>query len=84
MANVASELSGMSTAANSGLISPATARPNGRERYQISIYTIVGPLTFRPLVPRPGGGIGRRSRLKICRPQGRVGSTPTPGTSEGV
>jgi hypothetical protein len=28
----------------------------------------------------PGGGIGRRSRLKICRPQGCIGSTPIPGT----
>ena len=26
------------------------------------------------------GGIGRRDRLKICCPQGRVGSSPTRGT----
>ena len=29
----------------------------------------------------PGGGIGRRSRLKICRSQGCAGSIPVPGTS---
>jgi hypothetical protein len=34
---------------------------------------------FAPHVSRPGGGIGRRGRLKIGRPQGRVGSSPTPG-----
>ncbi len=28
----------------------------------------------------PGGEIGIRNRLKICRSQGHVGSTPTPGT----
>ena len=28
----------------------------------------------------PGGGIGRRSRLKICRSQGCAGSIPVPGT----
>jgi hypothetical protein len=28
----------------------------------------------------PGGGIGRRSRLKICRPQGCAGSIPVLGT----
>jgi hypothetical protein len=27
----------------------------------------------------PGGGIGRRGRLKTGRPHGRVGSSPTPG-----
>ena len=27
-----------------------------------------------------GGGIGRRARLKIWCPQGRVGSSPTLGT----
>ena len=30
----------------------------------------------------PGGVIGSRRRLKISRPQGHVGSTPTPGISE--
>ena len=30
--------------------------------------------------PCPGGGTGIRNRLKICRPQGHVGSIPTPGT----
>ena len=29
----------------------------------------------------PGGGIGRRARLRIWCPQGRAGSTPVPGTS---
>ena len=29
---------------------------------------------------RPGGGTGRRARLKIVCPQGRVGSTPTLAT----
>ena len=29
---------------------------------------------------RPDGGIGRRSRLKICRSQGCAGSIPVPGT----
>ena len=29
----------------------------------------------------PGGGIGRRSRLKICRSQGCAGSIPVLGTS---
>jgi hypothetical protein len=29
----------------------------------------------------PGGGIGRRSRLKICRSQGCAGSIPVPGTN---
>lgn len=29
----------------------------------------------------PDGGIGIRCRLKICRPKGLVGSSPTPGTS---
>ena len=29
---------------------------------------------------RPGWRNGRRGRLKICCPQGRVGSIPTPGT----
>jgi hypothetical protein len=28
----------------------------------------------------PDGGIGRRSRLKICRSQGCAGSIPVPGT----
>ena len=28
----------------------------------------------------PGGEIGRRSRLKICRPKGRTGSIPVLGT----
>ncbi len=28
----------------------------------------------------PGAGIGRQEGLKIPCPQGRVGSTPTPGT----
>jgi hypothetical protein len=28
----------------------------------------------------PGGGIGRRSGLKIRWPQGRAGSSPAPGT----
>jgi hypothetical protein len=32
--------------------------------------------------PRRSGGIGRRSGLKIRRPQKRVGSSPTSGTSE--
>ena len=32
-----------------------------------------------PRISRPGGGIGRRGRLKIGRPHGRVGSNPTPG-----
>jgi hypothetical protein len=32
--------------------------------------------------PRRGGGIGIRSGLKIRRPQGLVGSTPTPGTND--
>jgi hypothetical protein len=32
-----------------------------------------------PRISRPGGGIGRRGRLKIGRPHGRVGSSPTPG-----
>jgi hypothetical protein len=32
-----------------------------------------------PRSPRPGGGIGRRGRLKIGGPHGRVGSNPTPG-----
>ena len=29
----------------------------------------------------PGGGIGRRSRLKICRPYGCTGSIPVLGTN---
>jgi hypothetical protein len=33
---------------------------------------------------RPGGGIGRRGRLKIGRPHGRVGSSPTPGIQSAV
>ncbi len=33
------------------------------------------------LFPCPGGEIGRRIRLKICRPQGRTGSIPVPGTT---
>lgn len=33
------------------------------------------------LSSRPGGEIGRRIRLKICRPQGRTGSIPVPGTT---
>jgi hypothetical protein len=32
------------------------------------------------LLKCPGGGIGRRSRLKICRSQGCAGSIPVPGT----
>ena len=37
------------------------------------------------LVPsRPGGGIGRREGFKILWPQGRVGSSPTPGTTESL
>ena len=32
------------------------------------------------LAPRPDGEIGRRSGLKIRRPQGRGGSSPPPGT----
>ena len=31
----------------------------------------------------PGGEIGIRSRLKICRSQRRAGSSPAPGTSTG-
>ena len=27
------------------------------------------------------GEIGKRSRLKICRPEGHAGSTPAPGTN---
>src|SRR5690606_8247938 len=34
--------------------------------------------------PRPGGETGKRRGLKIPRPQGHVGSTPTPGTSTGA
>ena len=30
----------------------------------------------------PGGGIGRRARLRIWCPQGRAGSTPVPGTTQ--
>ena len=33
------------------------------------------------VTPGRGGEIGRRSGLKIRRPQGLVGSTPTPGTN---
>ena len=33
---------------------------------------------------RPGGGIGRREGFKILWPQGRVGSSPTPGTIESL
>lgn len=29
----------------------------------------------------PGGGIGRRARLRIWCSQGRAGSTPVPGTT---
>ena len=31
---------------------------------------------------RPGGEIGRHSRLKICRPLGRAGSIPASGTNQ--
>ncbi len=33
--------------------------------------------------PRPDGGIGRRDGFKIRCPNGRVGSSPTPGTTWG-
>lgn len=33
-----------------------------------------------PKKSSPDGGIGRRSRLKICRSQGCAGSIPVPGT----
>ena len=38
------------------------------------------PISFAKLNVRRDGGIGRRSGLKIRRPQGRGGSTPPPGT----
>ena len=38
-----------------------------------------GPATIRRVIG-PDGGIGRRGGLKIPCPQGRVGSSPTPGT----
>lgn len=34
----------------------------------------------RIITPCPGGETGIRKGLKIPRPQGHVGSTPTPGT----
>ena len=40
------------------------------------------PILFIHLLPCPGGGIGRRSRLKICRSQECAGSIPVPGTDE--
>ena len=54
-----------------------------REAFPIrkSGFTLpAGQLSFAVLV-RPDGGIGRRSRLKIYRPQGLGGSTPPLGTS---
>ena len=33
-------------------------------------------------VEGPGAGTGRRRRLKSAGPRGRVGSTPTPGTTD--
>ena len=42
-------------------------------------------LSLPPLrLPSPGGGIGRRARLRILCPQGRAGSTPVPGTDSGL
>jgi hypothetical protein len=38
------------------------------------------PITRRRSRPSRDGGIGRRSGLKIRRPQGHGGSTPPPGT----
>ena len=35
---------------------------------------------FERRITLPGWRNGRRGRLKICCPQGRVGSIPTPGT----
>ncbi len=35
---------------------------------------------FERQITLPGWRNGRRGRLKICCPQGRVGSIPTPGT----
>lgn len=47
---------------------------------KIRVYIEEREALFRRL-SRPGGGIGRRSRLKIYRQRCLVGSTPTPGTS---
>jgi hypothetical protein len=51
-------------------------------------YVILPPESQKQVAKRkmqnaesPGGGIGRRSRLKICRSQGCAGSIPVPGTS---
>ena len=41
---------------------------------------ILQPENFQLKIIRPDGGIGRRSRLKICRSQGCAGSIPVPGT----
>ena len=35
---------------------------------------------FKKLTLSPGGGIGRHTRLKILRLNGRAGSIPAPGT----
>ena len=37
---------------------------------------------FERRITLPGWRNGRRGRLKICCPQGRVGSIPTPGTNK--
>ena len=43
-------------------------------------YRAAARLDFSP-TPLPGWRNGRRRGLKILRPQGRVGSNPTPGTA---
>ena len=63
-------------------------RPGGRVVMQRTANPRT-PVQFRPWPPfspyhvvraRPGGETGRRMGLKIPRPHGHVGSSPTPGT----
>ena len=45
------------------------------------LSNIEHPTYKQPFESSRGGEIGRRSGLKIRRPQGLVGSSPTPGTN---
>jgi hypothetical protein len=53
-----------------------------RNKYEVRCWEYVcAHCNLRtPHLTRPGGGIGRRSRLKICRSQECAGSIPVPGT----
>jgi hypothetical protein len=74
---------------NKGRPAAITAAPAMNESLKTLLGSLGAPAQFRftiepATIAGPDGEIGRRSGLKIRRPQGHGGSSPPPGTIESI